>query len=84
MDWVIKIDGKYVKGFDGQPNGKVKYNGWYTTSNDEIGEIEFTNDVNEAYIVGGRINFKSVCERIYDRMSMQGLTFSRLEFIEKE
>lgn len=83
MTHIIKIDGKIVKGFDGEPNGKAGYDGWYTTANDEIGTIEYTDDITEAYLVEGRINMRSAFERISDRMSVQGLRFERLEFIER-
>lgn len=84
MTYIIKIDGKIVKGFDGKPEGKANHRGWYTTANDEIGTIEYTENIEEAYKVEGRINMRSAFERISDRMSVQGLKFSSLEFVEKE
>ena len=83
--YIIKIDGKIVKGFDGEPIGRTgDKQGWYTTANSELGTIEYTDDINKAYLVEGRFNFRSVIDRIYDRMSLQGLEFSRLEFVDIE
>lgn len=82
--YIIKVDGKIVKGFDGDPIGQTgDKQGWYTTANAELGTIEYTDNIEEAYLVEGRFNFRSVIDRIYDRMTIQGLEFNSLEFIEK-
>ena len=82
--YVLLIDGRYVKGFDGLPIGQSgPRTGWYTEPSGRLGTIEYTNDINQAYEISGRINFKSTFDRIISRMSEQDLKFSKLEFIEK-
>lgn len=82
MTHIIKIDGKIVKGFEGKPIGKTgDTKGWYTEVSSELGTIEYTDDINEAYLVEGRINIQSTFERLTSRMREQGLRFNRLEFI---
>lgn len=82
MTHIIKIDGKIVKGFDGDPKGKAgDMQGWYTQSNSELGTVEYTDNIDNAYLVEGRINMYSAFERIYSRMREQGLRFDKLEFV---
>jgi len=81
--YVLLIDGKYVKSFDGPPVGQAgAKNGWYTEVSGELGTIEYTDDIDQAYEISGRINFKSTFDRIISRMSEQGLTFESLHFKE--
>jgi len=83
MTYIIKIDGKIVKGFEGRPEGRMgDMRGWYTEASGGLGTIEYTDDPKEAYLVEGRINLRSVFERISDRMREQGLRFNKLEFEE--
>lgn len=85
MTFIIKIDGKIVKGFDGPPKGQSgNMQGWYTQTNNALGTVEYTSDLIDAYLVEGRINMQSAFERIVSRMREQGLRFSRLEFVEVE
>jgi len=82
MKYILKIDGKIVKGFDGPATGQSGANsGWYTEISGQLGTIEYTNDVNNAYVIDGRINVYSTFERIYTRMREQDLKFKTLEFI---
>lgn len=79
--YVLLIDGKYVKGFDGPPIGQSgASSGWYTEVSSDLGTIEFTDDINQAYQISGRINLKSTFDRLITRMSEQGLKFSSLHF----
>lgn len=83
MTYIIKIDGKIVKGFEGKPKGRTgDMRGWYTEASGGLGTIEYTNDIKDAYLVEGRFNLKSVFERILDRIREQELKFSKLEFEE--
>lgn len=82
MTHIIKIDGKIVKGFDGEPIGQAgSQSGWYTEVSSDLPTIEYTNSLSEAYLVEGRINMMSVFERISSRMREQNLKFDHLEFI---
>lgn len=79
--YVLLIDGKYVKSFDGPPKGQAgAKNGWYTEVSGELGTIEYTDDIDQAYEISGRINFKSTFDRIVSRMAEQDLEFSSLVF----
>lgn len=80
MKYILKIDGKIVKGFDGPATGQSGANsGWYTEISGQLGTIEYTDNIKKAYTIEGRINIKSTFDRIIDRMSEQGLTFKKLE-----
>jgi len=85
--FVLLLDNKYVKSFDGPPLGQSGANtGWYTEVSSQLGTIEFTDDINLAYKISGRINLKSTFDRLITRMSEQGLEFSdfRLKELEEE
>lgn len=85
MTHFIKIDGKIVKGFDGEPIGQAgAQSGWYTEVSGDLPTIEYTENIDEAYLVEGRINMMSVFERISSRMREQDLKFEHLEFIQKD
>jgi len=79
------IDGRFVKGFEGDPIGQAgsTRSSWYTEPSGSLGTIEYTDDIDQAYEISGRLNFKSTFERILSRMAEQGLEFSKLEFIER-
>lgn len=85
MKYILKIDGKIVKGFDGPPKGQSgAKNGWYTEVSGELGTIEYTDNIDEAYLIEGRINVYSTFERINTRMREQDLRFEKLELVRCE
>jgi len=83
-EYVLLLDGKYVKGFDGSPQGQSgAKNGWYTEVSGKLGTIEYTDDINQAYKISGRINLKSTFDRLITRMAEQGFEFKSLELKER-
>ena len=82
MKYIIKIDNKYLVGFEGETVGKTSSNGWNQIYND-MGAIELVDTKDKAYIFDGRINMKSALDKIYERMRYTDLNFDRLEVIKK-
>lgn len=81
--YVLLLDNKYVKSFDGPPVGQSGAStGWYTEVSSQLGTVEFTDDIDRAYKISGRINLKSTFDRLITRMSEQGLEFSDLHLME--
>lgn len=67
--WLIKINGKYLKGYnDTQTHGKTGHMGRQPRDM-EMPAIVLTDSEDEAYVVEGTINLRGQIDRIMDRVS---------------
>lgn len=79
--FVIKINGKYLKGYDETKSvGKVGNDGWQPRAY-ELPSIEFTKEKSEARILEGNINLKSDMDRIMNQIRFGGLEVNKLEVL---
>lgn len=77
----IKINGKYLQGYDEtRAVGKVGHSGWQPKAY-ELPAIVLTRDKNKARIVEGSINLRSDLDRIMNQIRFAGLVIQKLEIV---